>query len=52
MFNDAMPFVDPSALPVHEPRPDERHSVRVLEPARAIVVDYPLRDSVAGIELR
>jgi unsaturated pyranuronate lyase len=27
----------------------ERHSVRAIEPTRAIVVDYPLRDSVAGI---
>jgi quercetin dioxygenase-like cupin family protein len=30
---------------------DEPHSVRALEPARAIVVDYPLRESVAGIPL-
>ena len=30
----------------------ERHSVRAIEPTRAIVVDYPLRDSVAGIPLR
>ena len=30
----------------------ERHSVRAIEPTRAIVVDYPTRDSVAGIRLR
>jgi quercetin dioxygenase-like cupin family protein len=30
----------------------EPHSVRAIEPARAIVVDYPLRESVAGIRLR
>jgi quercetin dioxygenase-like cupin family protein len=29
----------------------ERHSVRALERTRAIVVDYPLRESVAGIQL-
>jgi quercetin dioxygenase-like cupin family protein len=31
--------------------PDERHSVQALEPTRAIVVDFPLRDSLAGIPL-
>ena len=31
---------------------NERHSVRALEPTRAIVVDHPVRDSVAGIPLR
>jgi quercetin dioxygenase-like cupin family protein len=30
----------------------EPHSVRAIEPTHAIVVDYPLRDSVAGIALR
>jgi quercetin dioxygenase-like cupin family protein len=30
---------------------DERHSVRATEPTRAIVVDYPLRESLAGIRL-
>jgi GMP synthase-like glutamine amidotransferase/quercetin dioxygenase-like cupin family protein/DNA-binding CsgD family transcriptional regulator len=109
----AVPFVDPSSLPSHEPRPgwigrffhsdhmtfayydvsadadvhehqhpheevwhvvagaleltlgddtrvvrageaaivpaDERHSVRATEPTRAIVVDYPVRESLAGI---
>jgi mannose-6-phosphate isomerase-like protein (cupin superfamily) len=30
---------------------EERHSVRALEPTRAIVVDYPVRESVAGIRL-
>jgi quercetin dioxygenase-like cupin family protein len=29
----------------------ERHAVRATEPTRAIVVDYPLRESVAGIPL-
>jgi quercetin dioxygenase-like cupin family protein len=29
-----------------------RHSVRVIEPTRAIVVDYPVRESLAGIRLR
>ena len=29
----------------------ERHSVRATEATRAIVVDYPLRESVAGIAL-
>ena len=31
--------------------PDERHSVRAIEPTRAIVVDHPRRDSVGGIRL-
>ena len=30
----------------------ERHRVRAIEPTQAIVVDYPLRDSLAGISLR
>jgi hypothetical protein len=28
------------------------HRVRAIEPTQAIVVDYPLRDSLAGISLR
>lgn len=30
----------------------ERHAVRAIQPTRAIVVDHPVRDSVAGIPLR
>ena len=29
----------------------ERHGVRAVEPARAIVVDHPVRESVAGIRI-
>jgi mannose-6-phosphate isomerase-like protein (cupin superfamily) len=29
----------------------EPHSVRAIEATKAIVVDYPLRESVAGIQL-
>jgi quercetin dioxygenase-like cupin family protein len=31
--------------------PDTAHSVKALADARAIVVDYPKRDSIAGIDL-
>jgi quercetin dioxygenase-like cupin family protein len=30
----------------------QRHSVRAIEPTHAIVVDYPVRESLAGIRLR
>jgi uncharacterized protein YaiE (UPF0345 family) len=30
----------------------QRHSVRAIEPTQAIVVDYPVRESLAGIRLR
>ncbi len=30
----------------------ERHSARATEPTRAIIVDHPVRTSVAGIDLR
>jgi quercetin dioxygenase-like cupin family protein len=30
----------------------QRHSLGAIEPTRAIVVDHPPRDSVAGIRLR
>jgi len=30
----------------------EHHSVRAVEPTHAIVVDYPVRESLAGIRLR
>ncbi len=62
-----MPFVVPGSLPAQEPRPgwsgrffdseqaivpaDQRHSVRATEPTRAIVVDYPVRESVGDIPL-
>ena len=29
-----------------------RHAVRAVEPSRAIIVDHPVRDSLAGISLR
>jgi unsaturated pyranuronate lyase len=32
--------------------PMQRHSARATSPTRAIVVDHPVRASVAGIELR
>ena len=31
---------------------DQPHSARATEPTRAIVVDYPLRDTLGGIRLR
>jgi quercetin dioxygenase-like cupin family protein len=31
---------------------DIEHSARATRPCRAIVVDFPLRDSVAGIDIR
>ncbi len=58
-----MPFIDTSQLKVREPQtwvagpgsvaivpPNTAHSVKALSDGRSIVVDYPLRDSVGGVD--